>query len=172
MVTPLTSSVSRLDDKEVAELENEQRSFHSICQALQWKYLRVRVPICGKRLLHSRYMLANVVYLIYSIGILILNFHPHFNGKSPQVSHINQYYVVLGILHLISAALYLWAWRGRSWFDIVIIPEYLNHLEGLLYLWSACWYSKQAAFDDYYTLTVHKIELTAAIIEVFASFGW
>jgi len=178
MATIPTSSVVLLDNKDLTTPIYELQSFDSIWEALRWKYIRVRLPICWKKLLHSRYMLANLVYLIYSIGILIIDFHPSFNETSiisknlDQNPNINRYYIGLGILHLLSAFLYWWAWRDRSWLDIIMIPEYLNHIEAGLYLWSAFWYSKQNNLTGYYTLAVHKIELTAAIIELIASFGW
>lgn len=75
-------------------------------------------------------------------------------------------------MHIISAFLYLWAWRDRSWLDLVLIPEYLNHCEAALYLWSAIWYSRQDTLGGYYTIAVHKIEMAAASIELVASFGW
>ncbi|CAF1275179.1 unnamed protein product [Didymodactylos carnosus] len=53
-----------------------------------------------------------------------------------------------------------------------MIPEYLNHIEAALYLWSAVWYIKEDTIDDYYTLAVHKIEIVAAFVELVASFGW
>ena len=53
-----------------------------------------------------------------------------------------------------------------------MIPEYLNHIEASLYLWSAVWYLKEDGLNGYYTLTVHKIETVAAFVELFASFGW
>jgi len=183
MITTQTPSVLILDNKDLTTPFYELQSFDSICHALRWKYVRTRIPICWKKLLHSRYMFANIVYLIYSIGTLFINFHPSFNEKTTDRSvllsktvdinsNINRYYIGLGFLHLISASLYLWAWRDRSWFDIIMIPEYLNHIEAGLYLWSAFWYSKQDTLDSYYTLATHKIEMTAAIIGLFASFGW
>jgi hypothetical protein len=77
-----------------------------------------------------------------------------------------------GIVHMVSAFLYLWAWSDRSWLDIILIPDYLNHFEAGLYLWSAMWYPRVDTFDSYYTLAVHKIELTAATVELIATFGW
>ena len=53
-----------------------------------------------------------------------------------------------------------------------MIPEYLNHVEAVLYIWSAVWYSREDTIFGYYTLAVHKIELAAAIVELVASFGW
>lgn len=60
----------------------EYEAFDSIWQALQWKQIRTRVPICMKKTLRSRYMLANVIYLVYTIGILIVDFHPYLNGTA------------------------------------------------------------------------------------------
>jgi hypothetical protein len=53
-----------------------------------------------------------------------------------------------------------------------MIPEYLNHIEAGLYLWSSLWYSKEDTLGSYYTLGVHRIEMTAAAVELVASFGW
>jgi hypothetical protein len=38
-----------------------------------------------KRTLRSRYMLANLIFLGYSIGLLIIDFHPSFSGSSDTV---------------------------------------------------------------------------------------
>jgi hypothetical protein len=61
---------------------NELSSFDSIWQALRWTEIRTRVPICFRKTLRSRYMLANIVYLGYTIGILIIDFNPSVNGSS------------------------------------------------------------------------------------------
>jgi hypothetical protein len=66
----------------------------------------------------------------------------------------------------------LWAWNDQSWFDIILIPEYLNHIEAALYVWSAVWYPKIDTLGDFYALAVHKIEMTAATIELVACVGW
>jgi hypothetical protein len=76
------------------------------------------------------------------------------------------------VVHIISAFLYFWAWHNRSWLDIIMIPEYLNHIEAGLYLWSAVWYPREDTLGGYYTLAVHKIEMTAATVELIACFGW
>ena len=53
-----------------------------------------------------------------------------------------------------------------------MIPEYLNHIEAGLYLWSAIWYSREdGPFGDF-TFKIHILEITAAFVELFASFGW
>ena len=60
----------------------------------------------------------------------------------------------------------------HRWNDVVMIPEYLNHIEAGLYLWSAIWYIREDGLCGYYTLALHKIETVAAFVELFASFGW
>ncbi len=75
-------------------------------------------------------------------------------------------------MHLISAFLYWWAWVGRSWLDVIMIPEYMNHIEACLYIWSAAWYPRETTLGDHYTLAIHKLEMTAATVELVASFGW
>ena len=75
-------------------------------------------------------------------------------------------------MNIVVAFLYIIAWRGRSWLDVVLIPEYLNHIQAGLYLWSAIWYSKQDTLGGYYTMTIHRIELAASCIELCAAVGW
>lgn len=60
----------------------ELEAFDSIWQGLRWKQIRTRLPVCAKKLLHSRYMLANLVYLGYAIGILVINNDPSLYGGS------------------------------------------------------------------------------------------
>jgi hypothetical protein len=75
-------------------------------------------------------------------------------------------------VNLIIAFLYLIAWRGQSWLAVVIIPAYLNPVQAGLFIWSSLWYSKLDTLGGYYTMTVHRIELTASCIEVIAAAGW
>jgi hypothetical protein len=65
---------------------NETEAFHSIWEALQWKHVRVRVPLCFKKTLRSRYMLANVVYLGYTIGFLVADFNFPMNASTDTTS--------------------------------------------------------------------------------------
>jgi len=65
---------------------NETQAFDSIWQALRWKQIRTRVPVCFRKTIRSRYMLANLVYLGYAIGILIIDFNPTVNGSSSSSS--------------------------------------------------------------------------------------
>ncbi|CAF1542019.1 unnamed protein product [Rotaria sordida] len=53
---------------------NELEAFDSIWQALKWKQIKKRVPIYFKKTLSNRYFLANLVYLFYAIGIIIIDY--------------------------------------------------------------------------------------------------
>ncbi len=64
----------------------ELEAFDYFWQALRWKQIQTRVPICFKKTIRSRYMLANLVYLGYAIGILIIDFNPSVNGSSSSSS--------------------------------------------------------------------------------------
>jgi len=66
---------------------NECETFTSIYDALRWKHIRKRIPICFKKSLHNRYMLANLIYLGYTISLLIIDFHPDFNSTSSDNSN-------------------------------------------------------------------------------------
>jgi len=43
---------------------NELEAFHSLWQALKWKQIKKRIPICFKKTIRNRYFLANLVYLV------------------------------------------------------------------------------------------------------------
>jgi hypothetical protein len=53
-----------------------------------------------------------------------------------------------------------------------MIPEYLNHIEAGLYIWSTSWYPRLDTLGGYYAMTIHKIETTAGFIDLLATFGW
>ncbi|CAF5121560.1 unnamed protein product, partial [Rotaria sp. Silwood1] len=38
---------------------------------------------------------------------------------------VNKMYI--GVIHVISATLYWWAWKDHRWNDVIMLPEYLNH---------------------------------------------
>lgn len=63
----------------------EQEAFESIWDGLRWCHVRKRLPLCFKKTLHNRYMLANLIYLGYTIGLLIIDFNPSFYGASAVV---------------------------------------------------------------------------------------
>ncbi|CAF3546868.1 unnamed protein product [Rotaria socialis] len=195
MFTISRQAITNEDDDEDDSIApyHEREAFKSLWDALRWKHVRKRVPLCFKRTLHNRYMLANLVYLSYTIALLVIDFHPSFNATSSDIStstglsndarsmldqpviinmHANRLYIALAGVNILVAFLYVWAWRDRSWFDVVLIPEYLNHVQAVLYLWSSLWYAKQKTIGDYYAIAVHRIELLASCVELCTSVGW
>ncbi|CAF0981079.1 unnamed protein product [Adineta steineri] len=187
-ITDLTSSLYELEP------------FDSIVHALRWKQIKARIPLCMKKTLRNRFMLPNIIYVGYTITLLSIDFNANLNAllsnntlvknvkTTSNIStilrtsildqpiqnnpYMNRLYIGLAIVSLIMGFLYCWAWRDRSVFDIIMIPEYLSLIQSGLYLWSASWYSKQDTLGGYYTIAVHKIELTASVVGLFAAIGW
>lgn len=80
--------------------------------------------------LSSRYLLACLVYMIYSVGMVLAS-SPHLDSATK-----NSYYFYFGIVHLVNAFMFVWTWEDKSYLDAVMIPEYLNITGAVLYLWS------------------------------------
>ena len=57
----------------------ELQPFNSIFEALSFKQIRRRLPSCIKKTLHNRFMLPNMLYLCYAIGLLIVDFNEDLN---------------------------------------------------------------------------------------------
>ena len=66
------------DDR--TEPYNEMEAFDTMWQALAWSQLRKRVPVCLKKTLYNRYLLANIIYIAYTIGLLLIDFNPVFTS--------------------------------------------------------------------------------------------
>ncbi len=80
----LSSNSDDTDDFTAPFYETE--AFHSIWEALKWEHVRTRVPVCFKKTIRSRYMLANLIYLGYTIGILIIDFNFPVNASTGTTS--------------------------------------------------------------------------------------
>ena len=89
------------------------------------------------------------------------------------IASINAVYIVAGVVHLLNAFQYIYAWfpLGFGLLSPVMIPEYLNVLGAALYLVGAARYNA-AMFDADITHSIHVLETVASLIEVFAAFGW
>eukprot|EP00299_Pterocystis_sp_00344_P010950 c5027_g1_i1.p1 GENE.c5027_g1_i1~~c5027_g1_i1.p1 ORF type:complete len:290 (+),score=34.58 c5027_g1_i1:39-872(+) len=132
----------------------------------------------------SHYFWGCVVYLIYASGILIIDYYPWTTSESEgsagdhprQWSAVNVQFLCWGFVHLVNAFQFLFAWMqvGIPAMSTVCIPEYLNMLEALLYIYSAFNYPSVSnlEYDDPRIIHIHHIELSAAIIEIFAAIGW
>lgn len=64
----------------------ELEAFNSIWQALRWQQVRKRVPVCCKKTLRNRYMLANLIYVGYAIGLLIIDFNADLSPSTESSS--------------------------------------------------------------------------------------
>ena len=58
----------------------ELEPFDSIVQALKWKQIRIRVPLCIKKTLCNRFMLPNLIYVGYAATLLFIDFSESFNA--------------------------------------------------------------------------------------------
>jgi hypothetical protein len=122
----------------------------------------------------SRYFYANVLYVIYSTGMLLIDWG-NLDTKTD-----NMLYIIFGFVHVVNAAMYLWMWAELrpTIFSFFCMADWLNVLGSFLYLWSAFLYSHEYSSDDDNASktasfqTVRYIELIAAIVEVFAAIGW
>ncbi len=74
------------DDEDLTAPYFERQAFYSMWDALRWRHIRERVPVCFKKTLRNRYMLANLIYLGYTIALLIIDFHPDFSATSSGAS--------------------------------------------------------------------------------------
>ena len=66
-------------DEENSAPYSEQETFENIFQALRWHQIKKRVPICLKKTIRNRYILANIIYFGYAIGLLVIDFNPALN---------------------------------------------------------------------------------------------
>jgi len=134
-----------------------------------------------KRTFRAPYILASFVYVFYACIIIGIDSNP-----DGDLYLINVTYVVAGVVHMISAFLYMWVWcaDGFPIIHYIQIPEYLNIIEAALYLGSASLYNYESLYVidyvvdnvtmsfDPYVYYVGKIETTAAVVEMCAAFGW
>jgi hypothetical protein len=105
----------------------------------------------------SRYLAACAVYFAYSVGMVLAD-DPNLNSAKR-----NDYYFKFGIVHLINACMFVWTWEGKSYTDKVVIPEYLNVLGAVLYLWSRLYINMKYVLAYVYS-SVNNITLCACLI--------
>jgi hypothetical protein len=78
----------------------------------------------------SRYLFACAIYVAYSVAMVMIA------SPTLTVEEKNRYYFIFGFVHLINSLMFIWTWADKSYFDKVMIPEYLNVLGAVLYLTS------------------------------------
>ena len=83
-------NINNIDDdtKDPTAPFYELESFSSIWDALRWRHVQSRLPVCISKSVRNRYMWANFVYVIYCIGILIINFDPNISNSEPDMDAI------------------------------------------------------------------------------------
>ena len=64
----------------------ELEPFDSIVQALEWRQIKQRLPLCMKKTLRNRFTLPHFIYLWYASGLLTVDFHEYFNPPSNSTS--------------------------------------------------------------------------------------
>jgi hypothetical protein len=132
-----------------------------------------KVSLAIENLKRSRYFYANLLYVIYSTGMVIIDWGDF------TVETDNTLYIFFGFCHCFNAAMYLWMWaEDRPILSFFVLPDWLNVIGACLYLYTAFLYEGEYKSDDYYAprtgefATVRWLELIASIIEVFAAVGW
>ena len=84
----------------------------------------------------SIYFYACLLYLVYAIGIYATDF-----AKQP-LTVSNYEFFLFGIIHVISSVLYVLSWIGfKPWNSIEILPDYLNVVGSVLWLYSSTLYN-------------------------------
>jgi hypothetical protein len=137
-------------------------------------YFQKNMSLAWFEVLRSAYVKANILYIIYSVGMICIN----YLDWSLDVQNLN--YLIFGLVHLANAVMYLWVWvdSGRDIFTWFVLADWLNVLGALLYLTTAIMYPMEYTSDDDgadYTIVfyvVRYLELLASLIEVIAAFGW
>lgn len=137
----------------------------------------------------SRYMLANVTYVVYTFVILYVDLvaQPNVNAAlAPRkrdrddalvertYKALYDLYKAAAWIHLVNALQYVWAWvpSGFGVISWVQVPEYLNVVGAALYLHTAYLYESVGGNFDAETLQVHYFETAASAIELVAAVGW
>jgi len=90
--SPVVRRIFNSRDENISDLTAsfyELEPFDSIVQALQWKQIKRRLPLCVKKTLRNRFMLPNVIYVGYAIGLLIIDFDESFDTSSNNTSGEN-----------------------------------------------------------------------------------
>lgn len=127
-----------------------------------------------QNLCKSAYFRANVVYLLYALGIIYID----YGGISLPAQNFG--FLILGLVHCCNAAMYVYVWyEERSIKSCFLFPDYLNILGAMLYMYTAILYPYEigTAADGtrFYTkwfLVVRYLEMVASVVELFAAFGW
>lgn len=138
------------------------------------KYIQYKNHEVIQNIKNSLYFKSNIVYMIYSIGMILIG----QCGWGLNTQNLN--YLIFGVVHLINATMYIFVWIDveRDIFTFFVLADWLNVFGALLYLITAILYPYEYKSDDdgadyaieFYI--VRYLELIASIVEVIAAFGW
>jgi hypothetical protein len=149
-----------------------------------------RLKLGLTKCLTDAYFISSFTYVIYTIQALMIDFCDDVAIFEHQCDDkvLNVQYVILASLHVFNAFQYFAAWipwmkmnEKAAWALklIFIFPEFLNIIEGSLYLYSATTYqsiadSQRCSIDVHCpkSMRMHYIESVAASIECVASCFW
>ena len=123
---------------------------------LEYENLTNYITTLLLRTVKSVYFYASVLYVVYSIGI----YRTDYGNQS--LTQANKEFVIYGIIHVISAVLYALSWVGfKPWNTVEPLPDYLNIVGSVLWLYSATLYpdlysnisrNDQNYYSSYYLL--------------------
>lgn len=99
----------------------------------------------------SLYFYANVLYVVYSIAIYCDTDSVRYSyDDAVQTKYDNDIYFKYGIVHVVSACFYLFAWIGfKNWYEIEVWPDYLNVVGSALWFTAACYYPNEYVTPTY-----------------------
>ena len=111
----------------------------------------------------SVYFYASLLYVVYSIGI----YRTDYGNQS--LKQTNRDFLIYGIIHVISAILYALSWIGfKPWNTIEPLPDYLNIIGSVLWLYSATLYpdlySNATRNDQYYYSSNYLLDNNCTIV--------
>ena len=121
--------------------------------------------------IRSRYFYAMLVYFVTSMALFANDFVGGVNEK-------NKVYFTFAVIHTINAVQFAWSWDEKGYFDFEMFPEYINIIEGMLYVFSSSLYGRLYASDDAFAAytedfyVCRRLEMIASVLEVAASIGW
>ncbi len=157
----------------VSENDEQDRVYEIAPEAEDFHVGHDRFKMAFAATIRSRYFWACIVYIVYTVPMYFW-----VDLSSISEAESNLIYIIFACIHLFNAFQYAWAWDEKKWYNIELVPEYLNILEASLYLWSAFLYPNIYISDDDNSGYTHsfnvsrRLELSASIIDVFASIGW
>ena len=87
-------------------MEEPLLSGHKSDEQTSW----TRVHDASNKTIKSRYFYASIVYVFYALPMYF-----YVDKSTIETSEINRIYLGFGVVHLIDAIMYAWAWDEKKW---------------------------------------------------------